>query len=119
VLVASVSARRVPFNQLCWLLWAGLCTCRTLTAGSHTPQQPLHVDCANGVGALKLQQLVPQLQKLGLQLQLYNAGRGRLNHGCGADYVQKEQSFPAGEAASRVCMFLRFVKCASCLHAVC
>jgi phosphoacetylglucosamine mutase len=68
-----------------------------LTAGSHTPQQPLHVDCANGVGALKLQQLVPQLQKLGLQLQLYNAGAGRLNHECGADYVQKEQGFPAGE----------------------
>lgn len=72
------------------------CACRTLTAGSHTPQQPLHVDCANGVGALKLQQLAPQLQKLGLQLQLYNAGQGRLNHGCGADFVQKEQCFPAG-----------------------
>ncbi|WIA14576.1 hypothetical protein OEZ85_003092 [Tetradesmus obliquus] len=69
---------------------------RTLTAGSHAPQPPLHVDCANGVGALKLQQLVPQLQQLGLQLQLYNAGQGRLNHGCGADYVQKEQCFPAG-----------------------
>lgn len=69
---------------------------RTLTAGTPAPQQPLHVDCANGVGAQKLQQMSAQLQKLGLQLVLFNAGQGRLNHLCGADYVQKEQTFPAG-----------------------
>lgn len=54
------------------------------------------MDCANGVGALKLQQMVPQLQQLGLNLVLYNTGEGRLNHLCGADYVQKEQTYPAG-----------------------
>jgi phosphoacetylglucosamine mutase len=69
-------------------------------------QQPLHVDCANGVGALKLQQMLPQLQQLGLQLVLHNTGEGRLNHLCGADFVQKEQAFPAGEGTGqgRVCV---------------
>jgi phosphoacetylglucosamine mutase len=69
---------------------------RNLSRGASTPQQPVHVDCANGVGALKLQQMLPQLQQLGLQLVLYNTGDGRLNHLCGADYVQKEQTYPAG-----------------------
>lgn len=69
---------------------------RTLTAGTKALQGCVHVDCANGVGAQKLQLMVPELAKLGLQLQLYNAGEGRLNHLCGADYVQKEQAFPAG-----------------------
>jgi hypothetical protein len=94
-------------------LFMGLIKCRTLTAGSHAPQQPLHVDCANGVGALKLQQLAPQLQQLGLQLQLYNAGQGRLNHDCGADYVQKEQSFPAGDYGLLGCivLLLRYWTC--------
>jgi phosphoacetylglucosamine mutase len=69
---------------------------RSLTSGTAPAQQPLHVDCANGVGALKLQQMVPQLQQLGLDLVLHNTGEGRLNHLCGADYVQKEQTYPAG-----------------------
>lgn len=71
---------------------------RTLTAGTPALQGPVHVDCANGVGAQKLQLMAPELAKLGLQLQLYNAGEGRLNHLCGADYVQKEQTFPSGES---------------------
>jgi phosphoacetylglucosamine mutase len=70
---------------------------RSLTSGTPPAQHPIHVDCANGVGALKLQQMVPQLQQLGLNLVLYNTGDGRLNHMCGADYVQKEQTYPAGE----------------------
>jgi hypothetical protein len=43
--------------------------------------------------------MVPQLQQLGLNLVLYNTGEGRLNHLCGADYVQKEQTYPAGGVA--------------------
>jgi len=70
---------------------------RTLTAGTAALAGPLHVDCANGVGAQKLQYMLPQLEKLGLPLVLYNTGEGELNHLCGADYVQKEQAFPAGE----------------------
>ena len=70
---------------------------RSLTSGTAAASQPVHVDCANGVGALKLQQMVPQLQQLGLNLVLHNTGEGRLNHLCGADYVQKEQTYPAGE----------------------
>lgn len=69
---------------------------RTLTAGTEALQGSVHVDCANGVGAQKLQLMAPELAKLGLQLQLCNAGEGRLNHLCGADHVQKEQTFPAG-----------------------
>lgn len=69
---------------------------RNLSRGASSPQQPVHVDCANGVGALKLQHMLPQLQQLGLELVLYNTGEGRLNHLCGADYVQKEQTYPAG-----------------------
>lgn len=75
---------------------------RSLTAGTASQQQAVHVDCANGVGALKLVQMVPQLQQLGLDLVLYNCGNGRLNHLCGADYVQKEQTFPAGRGAKAV-----------------
>ncbi|KAF8061373.1 PGM3 [Scenedesmus sp. PABB004] len=71
---------------------------RSLAAGGAAPGGPLRVDCANGVGAAKLRQLAPSLAGLGLELELHNAGEGRLNHLCGADYVQKEQTFPAGMA---------------------
>jgi phosphoacetylglucosamine mutase len=74
---------------------------RTLAAGTPAPTQPLHVDCANGVGALKLQEMLPQLKDLGLEVVLYNTGEGRLNHDCGADFVQKEQTFPAGEGGQQ------------------
>eukprot|EP00879_Flechtneria_rotunda_P020590 GHRR01021665.1.p1 GENE.GHRR01021665.1~~GHRR01021665.1.p1 ORF type:complete len:503 (+),score=168.16 GHRR01021665.1:54-1562(+) len=73
---------------------------RTLTCGHAPLADDLHVDCANGVGAQKLQQLEAGLHKLGLQLQLYNVGEGQLNHLCGADYVQKQQRFPAGLPAT-------------------
>lgn len=54
----------------------------------------LHVDCANGVGALKLQVIRKQLSAMGLSMQLYNTGDGKLNHKCGADYVEKSLTFP-------------------------
>lgn len=64
--------------------------------------QQLHVDCANGVGYMRLSEMKPYLQTLGIELILYNTGSGAdggnhiLNHECGADYVEKKQTFPQG-----------------------
>jgi hypothetical protein len=69
---------------------------RTLADGTAAPATPLYVDCANGVGGLKIRDMAPGLAALGLRLELANTGSGRLNHMCGADYVQKEQAFPEG-----------------------
>ena len=66
---------------------------------SQTPQvalQLMHVDCANGVGATLLASASERLAKSGLTLVLYNTGDGQLNHGCGADFVQKERVAPNG-----------------------
>jgi phosphoacetylglucosamine mutase len=71
---------------------------RTLVDGTPAPGAPLYVDCANGVGGLKLQEMAGPLAALGLRMELVNTGGGRLNHLCGADYVQKEQAFPEGAA---------------------
>lgn len=49
--------------------------------------QALTVDCANGVGAGKLERLKQYLPALDLDLK--NIGSGLLNGKCGADYVQK------------------------------
>lgn len=67
-----------------------------LVAGTEPLPGELLVDCANGIGARKLTQLVEPLAAAGLRLALRNTGDGRLNHECGADHVQKEQAFPAG-----------------------
>jgi phosphoacetylglucosamine mutase len=56
----------------------------------------LHVDCANGVGASKLEQLAPRLVKAGLLLQLHNTGAGVLNGNCGSDFLQKDKALPEG-----------------------
>lgn len=58
--------------------------------------QVVHVDCANGVGGLKLQQLQRRLASGGLQMRLHATGDGELNGDCGADFVQKERGVPAG-----------------------
>ena len=55
----------------------------------------LHIDCANGVGAQKLEKLAPLLKPSGLELVLYNTGDGVLNHECGSDYVQKDHNLPS------------------------
>jgi len=69
----------------------------------------LHVDCANGVGALKLEQLKPYVAPLGMEFCLHNVGDGVLNGDCGSDFIQKEKTLPetmrgipAGEAACAV-----------------
>lgn len=60
------------------------------------PPQPLHLDCANGVGAAKLQAMAAALAHAGLHLELYNTGAGTLNHLCGSDFVQKDKALPQG-----------------------
>lgn len=70
---------------------------RDLTMGSCN--RTLHVDCANGVGALKLKTMAPLLKSAGMNLIFYNAGDGILNHLCGSDYVQKERLLPSNMQA--------------------
>ncbi|XP_048456545.1 phosphoacetylglucosamine mutase isoform X3 [Rhincodon typus] len=66
-----------------------------------TPYHPeelrqLNVDGANGIGALKLQELEPYLEKK-LQLKVHNNGvNGKLNYLCGADFVKVQQKLPHG-----------------------
>lgn len=67
--IRAVGLRQLPFSQKLSVL------------------QPLYVDCANGVGAQKLETL--QRQVPSLRLELCNTGDGILNGGCGADAVQK------------------------------
>lgn len=50
-------------------------------------QQVTYVDCANGVGAAKMERLLKHLPELHLRLR--NTGEGPLNGRCGADFVQK------------------------------
>lgn len=63
-----------------------------LSAGS--TRRVLHVDCANGVGGVKLPAFLLHLKQSGLELVLHNVGNGILNHACGSDYVQKERQIP-------------------------
>lgn len=60
--------------------------------------KPLLVDCANGIGAEKLEYLgkCPGAKPQGYLFETRNTGDGTLNHLCGADYVQKEKGFPIG-----------------------
>jgi phosphoacetylglucosamine mutase len=59
---------------------------------------PLVVDCANGVGALKLPKLV-QASKARLDIKIVNDScnhHNLLNYKCGADFVKVEQKPPTG-----------------------
>lgn len=47
----------------------------------------LLLDGANGVGAIKMKELLPHIQDV-LKVQIYNDGNGILNHNCGADFVK-------------------------------
>nr|XP_008524635.1 PREDICTED: phosphoacetylglucosamine mutase isoform X2 [Equus przewalskii] len=68
----------------------------------------LKVDCANGVGALKLREMEPYFSQ-GLSVQLFNDGtKGKLNHLCGADFVKSHQRPPQGmemKSSERCCSF--------------
>lgn len=69
----------------------------SLNENKNCLKRMLHIDCANGVGAQKLQILKPYLESSGLLIQLYNYDDDmNLNYKCGADYVEKELTFPTG-----------------------
>ncbi|EHB14751.1 Phosphoacetylglucosamine mutase [Heterocephalus glaber] len=68
----------------------------------------LKVDCANGIGALKLKEMQHYFSQ-GLLVQLFNDGtKGKLNHLCGADFVKSHQKPPEGmemKSNERCCSF--------------
>lgn len=66
----------------------------TLTSSQDQDVLRVCVDCANGVGSIKLRQLATALESTGISLELFNTGEGMLNHECGADYVEKTRNFP-------------------------
>ncbi|KAK2190303.1 hypothetical protein NP493_79g06004 [Ridgeia piscesae] len=65
--------------------------------GSHGNYHPVvQVDGANGVGAPKLQSIIPYLNGM-LGIKISNDGSsGKLNHNCGADFVKVQQKAPEG-----------------------
>ncbi|MBW0507933.1 hypothetical protein O181_047648 [Austropuccinia psidii MF-1] len=71
----------------------------------------LTIDCANGVGAPKLEELKPYLKNSPLELKLLSTDistLGKLNKDCGADFVKTHQSPPRGitlEPFARACSF--------------
>ena len=62
-----------------------------LNDGNYTP---LYIDCANGIGAKKLEYMQPILKSQGFDIELYNTGNGKLNYLCGADFVEKDYKNP-------------------------
>ncbi|KAM6323947.1 phosphoacetylglucosamine mutase [Aegotheles albertisi] len=71
-------------------------------------QRHLKIDCANGIGALKLSEMEPYFPKEVL-IHLYNDGtKEKLNHLCGADFVKVHQKPPRGlnmKPHERCCSF--------------
>ncbi|KAI8365317.1 uncharacterized protein BYT42DRAFT_589518 [Radiomyces spectabilis] len=58
---------------------------------------PLHVDCANGVGAPKLRELLEYMPEDVLSVKIVNEDintKGQLNKNCGADFVKTQQRAP-------------------------
>jgi len=53
------------------------------------------VDCANGVGAKVMGSAMPDLKGM-LDVTVANGGEGKLNEGCGADFVKVQQKPPSG-----------------------
>ncbi|KNZ50906.1 uncharacterized protein VP01_4183g2 [Puccinia sorghi] len=81
-----------------------------LNAQTTTPYT-LIVDCANGVGAPKLESMQAYLKGSPIQIKLFStdvASSAKLNMNCGADYVKTTQSAPSGvtlEPLARACSF--------------
>ncbi|KAM9840181.1 phosphoacetylglucosamine mutase [Aulostomus maculatus] len=80
----------------------------TKNASNRTDDQKhLTVDGANGIGALKVREMEKHLKRE-LQISLFNDGKGKLNHQCGADFVKVQQKPPTGiemNAGKRCCSF--------------
>ena len=77
------------------------------------PSSPVTVDCANGVGAPKLKEMLKHLpeEETGLKVTIKNDKIEQaevLNKDCGADFVKTQQKVPAGyngKAFDRWCSF--------------
>ncbi|ORY34947.1 phosphoacetylglucosamine mutase [Naematelia encephala] len=72
--------------------------------GNRGPLAPLHVDCANGVGAFALEEFSKHIGDL-LPFRPINTDvktRGALNFQCGADFVKTKQALPPSVAQSGV-----------------
>ncbi|XP_010564049.1 PREDICTED: phosphoacetylglucosamine mutase isoform X1 [Haliaeetus leucocephalus] len=71
-------------------------------------QRHLKIDCANGIGALKLSEMEPYFPKEVI-IHLFNDGtKEKLNHLCGADFVKVHQKPPRGldmKPNERCCSF--------------
>ncbi|KAI8875261.1 Phosphoacetylglucosamine mutase [Backusella circina FSU 941] len=71
----------------------------------------LHVDCANGVGAPKLRELIQHISSDVLSVDVVNdniTSLGQLNKNCGADYVKTNQRAPPSisiTAGDRCCSY--------------
>ena len=68
---------------------------RRLTKGTSSDRTPLNVDCAHGVGALKIPLQAKSLSDI-LNIEIFNTGDGVLNYKCGAEHVQKSRTLPLG-----------------------
>ncbi|OXB75547.1 UNVERIFIED_CONTAM: hypothetical protein H355_013547 [Colinus virginianus] len=67
---------------------------KSLSSGE--AQRQLKIDCANGIGALKLAEMEKYFPKE-VRIQIYNDGtKEKLNHLCGADFVKVHQKPPKG-----------------------
>ncbi|KFQ33771.1 Phosphoacetylglucosamine mutase, partial [Merops nubicus] len=81
---------------------------KQVNTGSGESQRRLKIDCANGIGALKLSEMKPYFPKEVL-IHLYNDGtKEKLNHLCGADFVKVHQEPPRGidmKPNERCCSF--------------
>ncbi|CEP17379.1 hypothetical protein [Parasitella parasitica] len=71
----------------------------------------LHVDCANGVGAPKLREMMKYISSDVLSVEILNddiTTLGKLNSNCGADYVKTNQRVPPNVSIAvgdRYCSF--------------
>lgn len=58
-------------------------------------QPSVVIDCANGVGSVKMTQMMG-FMNTHLDVRLFNSGEGTLNHNCGADFVKLYREKPSG-----------------------
>lgn len=69
-------------------------TSKLLSRSSSSSVSHLMIDCANGVGAEKIESVIECIVSNGTVVTLKNTGDGVLNSQCGADFVQKEKKVP-------------------------
>uniref|UniRef100_T1K323 phosphoacetylglucosamine mutase n=1 Tax=Tetranychus urticae TaxID=32264 RepID=T1K323_TETUR len=73
--------------------FANLCASLKSTVKSYKPL--LNIDCANGVGGIKMK-LMKSLLEPYLTINIHNSGNGVVNHKCGSFYVETDMKEPIG-----------------------